>query len=202
LSAAVTPLVSSPGSTTQDDRRTWARANGARADEAPVHDAVDPSQAEPSTLAEATVALPRRGLLAPRAALCGRARGTGRPVRAGADIRTHPVGSPRRPRGVIHAVPDPPTTTLHAVALDDGKAGIATGVRLPHLERRLGPHAARSAPSARCVEHQPIDPSIWSVRSRFSSTAYSIGSSLVNWSKKPLTMSALAAVSLSPRLCK
>ena len=52
------------------------------------------------------------------------------------------------------------------------------------------------------VEHQPIEPSIWRVMSRFSSTAYSMGSSLVNWSKKPLTMRALAATSVSPRLCK
>jgi hypothetical protein len=52
------------------------------------------------------------------------------------------------------------------------------------------------------VEHQPIEPSIWRVMSRFSSTAYSIGSSLVNASKKPLTMSALASVSVRPRLCK
>src|SRR5205823_13456272 len=32
------------------------------------------------------------------------------------------------------------------------------------------------------VEHQPMEPSIWRVMSRFSSIAYSIGSSLVNWS--------------------
>src|SRR5438105_11065077 len=47
------------------------------------------------------------------------------------------------------------------------------------------------------IEHQPMEPSIWSVMSRFSSTAYSMGSPLVNWSKKPLTMSALASVSVS-----
>ena len=56
-----------------------------------------------------------------------------------------------------------------------------------------------STPASR---HQPMEPSIWRVMSRLSSTAYSIGSSLVNASKKPLTMSALAAVSVSPRLCK
>ena len=36
--------------------------------------------------------------------------------------------------------------------------------------------------------YQAMEPSICSVISRFSSTAYSIGSSLVNWSQNPLTM--------------
>jgi len=45
----------------------------------------------------------------------------------------------------------------------------------------------------------PTEPSICTASSRFSSTAYSICSSLTNGSKKPLTMSAVASASEMPR---
>jgi len=74
----------------------------------------------------------------------------------------------------------------------------ATTLRMPASSSTTSTRVMDVSP----VEHQPIEPSIWRVMSRFSSTAYSMGSSLVNWSKKPLTMSALASVSVSPRLCR
>ena len=48
----------------------------------------------------------------------------------------------------------------------------------------------------------PTEPSNESASSRFSSIAYSIGSSLVKQSKKPLTIIVLASVSVNPRLCR
>ena len=53
---------------------------------------------------------------------------------------------------------------------------------------------------ARVPEPQPTDPSISSWISRFSSMAYSIGSSLVTGSMKPLTIIDAASSSESPRL--
>jgi hypothetical protein len=47
---------------------------------------------------------------------------------------------------------------------------------------------------------QPTAPSISSLISRLSSTAYSIGSSLTKKSKNPLTIIAVASASLKPRL--
>ncbi len=49
---------------------------------------------------------------------------------------------------------------------------------------------------------QPIEPSICSSISRLSSTAYSIGSSLVTGSMKPLTIIFEASSSSRPRLCR
>ncbi len=49
---------------------------------------------------------------------------------------------------------------------------------------------------------QPTDPSIWSWISRFSSTAYSSGSSFVIGSTKPETIIAAASASESPRLIR
>ena len=49
---------------------------------------------------------------------------------------------------------------------------------------------------------QPTLPSIWSWISRFISTAYSIGSSLISGSMKPLTIIVLASASDRPRLVR
>ena len=51
-------------------------------------------------------------------------------------------------------------------------------------------------------EHQPTEPSICSWIKRFISTAYSIGSSFTNGSKKPLTIIVLASDSVIPRLVR
>lgn len=48
----------------------------------------------------------------------------------------------------------------------------------------------------------PTEPSISSWMSRFSSTAYSSGSSLVNGSKKPFTIMVVASACDKPRLIK
>ena len=48
----------------------------------------------------------------------------------------------------------------------------------------------------------PRDPSISSLTSRLNSIAYSIGSSLVNTSRKPCTMRFVASFSVSPRLIR
>ena len=50
--------------------------------------------------------------------------------------------------------------------------------------------------------HQPTAPSIWSAISRFSSSAYSIGSSRAIGSTKPRTMVAIASSSVMPRLIR
>ena len=50
------------------------------------------------------------------------------------------------------------------------------------------------------MDSYPIESTISSWISRFSSTAYSIGSSLVTGSMNPLTIIAAASSSLSPRL--
>ncbi len=51
-----------------------------------------------------------------------------------------------------------------------------------------------------CSLDQPTEPSIWSSMSRFSSTAYSMGSSRVMGSMNPFTIIAVASTSVSPRL--
>ena len=48
----------------------------------------------------------------------------------------------------------------------------------------------------------PTEPSICNWINRFSSTAYSIGSSLTSGSIKPLTIMVLASASVSPRLMR
>src|SRR5882672_11919241 len=55
-----------------------------------------------------------------------------------------------------------------------------------------------------CVEShgQPTDPSISSWMRRFSSTAYSRGSSLVNGSMNPLTIIVSASLRVIPRLMR
>src|ERR671937_553720 len=68
--------------------------------------------------------------------------------------------------------------------------------------RRSHAQSARdlyAAPPSRRLAHYPTDPSICSWISRFISTAYSSGSSFVIGSTKPLTISADASASESPR---
>ena len=59
--------------------------------------------------------------------------------------------------------------------------------------------AAILSGGARSPSAQPIEPTISSWIRRFSSTAYSIGSSLVTGSMKPLTIIAAASSSVNPR---
>jgi hypothetical protein len=49
---------------------------------------------------------------------------------------------------------------------------------------------------------QPMAPSIWSSMRRFSSTAYSMGSSRVIGSMNPFTIIAVASASVRPRLIR
>ena len=71
-------------------------------------------------------------------------------------------------------------------------------------DRELGGRAARRAGRPRQGRRfgdlrHPSDPSISSFTSRLNSIAYSIGSSLVNTSRKPWTMRFVASFSVSPR---
>ncbi len=52
------------------------------------------------------------------------------------------------------------------------------------------------------IKGYPTVPSIWSWIKRFISTAYSMGSSLINGSMNPLTIMVLASGSVRPRLVK
>ena len=63
---------------------------------------------------------------------------------------------------------------------------------------KVGPQQ-RWGPRRQASGHYPTAPSMDSASRRLSSTAYSIGSSFTNGSKKPLTMSAVASCSLMPR---
>jgi len=54
----------------------------------------------------------------------------------------------------------------------------------------------------RAPRRQPTEPSIWSSIRRFSSTAYSIGSSRVIGSMNPFTIIAVASGSVRPRLIR
>ena len=67
---------------------------------------------------------------------------------------------------------------------------------------RRGAPAGRRARSRSAVERHPSDPSISSFTSRLNSIAYSIGSSLVNTSRKPWTMRFCASFSVRPRLIR
>jgi Domain of unknown function (DUF222) len=58
------------------------------------------------------------------------------------------------------------------------------------------------AVSFRSSQLYPIAPSIWSSIRRFSSTAYSMGSSRVMGSMNPFTIMAVASTSVSPRLIR
>src|SRR5207342_3737661 len=77
---------------------------------------------------------------------------------------------------------------------------LAVGRDRERLVRRPGSLAGTRQPGGLGRRrHQPTEPSIWSWISRFISTAYSSGSSLVMGSTKPLTIIALASASVSPR---
>jgi len=65
--------------------------------------------------------------------------------------------------------------------------------------RGNGGAAILSGGARRRLPAQPIEPTISSWIRRFSSTAYSIGSSLVTGSMKPLTIIAAASSSVNPR---
>ena len=77
---------------------------------------------------------------------------------------------------------------------------------IQHVVRHRGHETSFSSggdPVCRCREAaQPTEPSISSLISRLSSTAYSRGSSLVKGSKKPLTIMVIASSSESPRLIR
>src|SRR5437763_1938521 len=87
------------------------------------------------------------------------------------------------------------------------KLHVGLPLRLDLEAERAGVERPRPLPisgrNADCVDlrdrAQPTEPSIWSWISRFISTAYSSGSSLVIGSTKPLTIIALASASVSPR---
>ena len=72
---------------------------------------------------------------------------------------------------------------------------LTQGSRGGNSGARIESTGARTSASA----GQPIEPTISSWMSRLSSTAYSIGSSLVTGSMKPLTIIAAASSSVKPR---
>src|SRR6187399_567209 len=134
-----------------------------------------------------------------------------------------------RPRGVWGGAVDRGGTQVHvrgvqAIALDlePGKrldcreAVVAQPVRFAALgDERLDERAVeerdlelgeRAAHARRSRDRRglgdlrhPSDPSISSLTSRLNSMAYSIGSSLVNTSRKPCTMRFVASFSVRPR---
>ncbi len=94
-----------------------------------------------------------------------------------------------------------------AIGIECRQAQLQEPVRLLSLARKRLKGLPRQLPltaARRRFEHvvYPIEPSIWRARSRFSSTAYSIGSSLTNASKKPFTIKVFASTSVRPRLCR
>ena len=96
---------------------------------------------------------------------------------------------------------------LVGVEVEPGEVGEFPALRLLVGEgEALRERGAALAPlvEARPVRSrpQPMEPSICSSISRLSSTAYSIGSSLVTGSMKPLTIIFEASSSSSPRLCR
>ena len=96
-------------------------------------------------------------------------------------------GVPARPRG------------LRGVERDRGRSlrGVVDGVLLPELVVTGG-----LGRSGRLSHRQPTAPSICSSMSRFSSRAYSMGSSRAIGSMKPRTIMAMASSSGMPRLIR
>ena len=91
-------------------------------------------------------------------------------------------------------------TLLVVLVIDDRSCQFASREN-DNEERRHGTGIGDSLASRRC-RISPTEPSICSSISRFISTAYSIGSSLISGSMKPLTIIVLASASDSPRLVR
>ena len=94
-----------------------------------------------------------------------------------------------RPRWITLACPRAGVFTHGSSAREQRRGDRVDGRALS------APADARQAPPG----GQPMEPTISSWISRFSSTAYSIGSSFVTGSMKPLTIIAAASSSVKPR---
>ena len=125
-------------------------------------------------------------------------------------------GYDKAPRGAIPVIVQEAFSTRLALEARLRRARVADLLATSGQDCSRSEHCSFTAPrdwsgpdsNTRCrglfrrARDQPIEPSICSASRRFSSTAYSIGNSLVNASKKPLTIIVLASVSVRPRLCK
>ena len=84
----------------------------------------------------------------------------------------------------------------------DGQAFEAVQRALPALAQPVGLPLEHPQGFGGESHRYPTEPSISSWMSRFSSTAYSSGSSLVNGSMKPLTIIVSASLRVMPRLIR
>ncbi len=101
-----------------------------------------------------------------------------------------------RNHGIGMQPPQPPKGRKAPVFLPPGRDREFRPLRMQSRDRGRGFHG----PLERA--HQPTAPSIWSSISRFSSSAYSMGSSRAIGSTKPRTIVAAASSSVMPRLIR
>ena len=134
---------------------------------------------------------------------------TGAPVEH-LDLEGMGIGRP--PHEAAQSVDFPDDDALRAASDMRIAGGVADHRDVHRQKKGLGPDrtggpgrldsGVSPADDDDIVIHQPIDPDMSSLRSWFSSTAYSIGSSREKGSMKPITIISVASFSLRPRLMR
>ena len=142
-----------------------------------------------------TTASPRsRVALVPRLQVGQRAQR----VAAGRSPRTRPAPAARAAPSISSGSRVDPRRAPAGTA---ARTIVSTGGRVtaPSISKRRSATSCERRRLAGSSGAQPIEPTISSWISRLSSTAYSIGSSFVTGSMKPLTIIAAASSSVKPR---
>ncbi len=117
--------------------------------------------------------------------------------RVGVDFNAH---FPNRKLTVLMQMPQPPQRRKPPLLFTSRRhRKVGQLERLPFVQPGNGGAGFRRPLKQ---GHQPTAPSICSSISRFSSSAYSIGSSRAIGSTKPRTMVAMASSSVMPRLIR